>query len=205
MARIRTVYRDREIGGHVPDDPDVLAEVPIRPDATTAVEADDPLDKVLAEMPPLAADWLRAHPQYLHDADENARITALHHELIGEGVEAYSAPYFAEIEQRLEQSNGTHSNADPIPAEAEEFETPHSRIRVSPKRVQVSAPPSRGGMGSIVESYLGGRDYDMRQGRITLTAEQKHFARIAGVDDRTYAENLIKLRERKAMGDYGGQ
>jgi len=44
-----------------------------------------------------------------------------------------------------------------------------------------------------------------RTGRITLSVAQKDAAKIAGITEKEYAEQLIKLREHKTNGMYGGQ
>lgn len=82
------------------------------------------------------------------------------------------------------------------------FEYDNARVVVSPKRVAVSAPPSRS--DTIAASYMGGRDYDLDRGRITLSQLQKEAARISGCSEQEYALQLIRLRDEKLAGNYQG-
>lgn len=60
-----------------------------------------------------------------------------------------------------------------------------------------SAPVSRESV-----SYSGKRED--RPGRITLSIDQREAAKIAGISEVQYAEQLIRLREEKAQGNYIG-
>lgn len=60
----------------------------------------------------------------------------------------------------------------------------------------VSAPVSR----EATMSWTGKRED--RPGSITLTAEQKSAAKIAGISEVEYCRQLIRLKEAKANGDY---
>ena len=195
MARIRTVYRDREIGS-IPDEDGVASSDVQQPRHQSELVEADPLDAI--DMPPLAKDWLRRNPKYMYDADENAKIGVVHKALLAEGYEPYTAPYFAEVEQRLEASAVDRVIDEARAAPVEEYETGNSRIRISPKRVGYSAPPSR----EVPSS--DGRRYD--DGRITLTVAQKEAAAIAGISQEEYAAQVLRLQQEKANGNYtGGQ
>jgi hypothetical protein len=78
---------------------------------------------------------------------------------------------------------------------AEDYEPPSTPSRGH----MVSAPVSR-------ETQANGAydSYGDRRGKITLSIQQREAARIAGVDEKTYAEQLLVLRQRKSEGDYGG-
>jgi hypothetical protein len=213
MVRMRAQYRDRDIGRVAADDvvtPDVRAPqinpaLEVEPSRPVALTEEQLIDNL--QMPSAAKEWLKQRPEYVFDAEQNARIRVVHNDLLREGHEPYSPSYFSEAEKRLAEPQVDRSAVDQVLAEARHsvrasevediVDGDNGRLRVSPRRVQVSAPPSR-----EVPSSNGSRD----QGRITLTAEQKHFAKVAGVDEATYAFNLLKLRDRKAQGDYpGGQ
>lgn len=66
------------------------------------------------------------------------------------------------------------------------------------RRVPVSAPPSR-------EPSWSNRQSLGRNARITLTAQQREAAKIAGISETEYAANLLRLMQAKADGHYGGQ
>ena len=138
-------------------------------------------------MPPQAKAWLKANPQYVFDPNEDARIGAMHGVVVAEGFEPYSQEYFSELEQRL---NGV-SPPPPPPRQDYDYDLPQ-------RRVSVSAPPSRG--DTVVSNYLHGDS----MGRITLTAEQKSAARYSGISEAEYSRQLMRLRDEKANGNYGG-
>jgi hypothetical protein len=64
----------------------------------------------------------------------------------------------------------------------------------------VSAPVSRETMAT--GNY---NSYGERPGRVTMTPAMKEAARIAGISETEYAANVLRLREEKAKGHYGGQ
>lgn len=81
-------------------------------------------------------------------------------------------------------------------------ETARARLEDESDRARgriVSAPVSRDTMGT------GGGSYgDNRPGRVTLSIAQKEAAKIAGISEKEYAENVLRLRAEKAEGNYGG-
>jgi hypothetical protein len=186
-----------------------------QPDA----EPRDGLDNV--DLPPLAKQWLRAHPDYLTDIGKNNRLQDMHHKLVAEGFEGYSAPYFEEMEWRLrspvdkpefvEGANGTARIVEGVgPVSPAEYEHAKAKVRArealeaedeydakAPSRRVVSAPPSR-----EVPSSGSGR-YEAPN-RITLSPAEREAAKIAGVDEATYALNKLKLLQAKSQGEYGG-
>lgn len=74
-------------------------------------------------------------------------------------------------------------------------EMPLPDVRPVSGRSFFSAPVSREAM-----SWTGRRED--RPGSITLTAEQKSAAKIAGISEVEYCRQLIRLKEAKANGDY---
>jgi hypothetical protein len=73
-----------------------------------------------------------------------------------------------------------------------------------------SRPPTRHEMGQrvLAQAYRDSREVPSSTGRrdrpgsITLTAEQKSAAKIAGISEVEYCRQLIRLKEAKANGDY---
>src|SRR5882724_4385608 len=137
-------------------------------------------------LPSLAKSWLRKHPEYIDNPRKNAKIQSLHHDAVeDEGLEAYSQPYFDWIEGQL----GWHQKEQIVNKEEPDDE-PQTRGRI------VSAPVTR----EVPTNSSGDRP-----GRITLSAAQLDAAKIAGITPKEYAEQLLKLREHKSNGMYGGQ
>jgi hypothetical protein len=62
----------------------------------------------------------------------------------------------------------------------------------------MSAPVSR-------ETASTGYSHDDGPGRVRMTPAMKEAARISGLTDLEYAANVLRLREEKAQGNYGGQ
>jgi hypothetical protein len=212
---VRKRVRKYASGGAVPASPpeqtapeavaaDVTRQPPLADDGTSALE-----------IPPLAMSWLREHPAYLTDPRLNARLQALHWEVVDQGFEPYGEKYFEEINDRLgEGPKITPPTAvDRVLAEARAASIPDddgdddgrylksasgNLLAVGSRKVSVSAPPSR-----EVPSTSGTRNRD--NGRVTLTTAEKEAAKIAGVSQEEYALQKLRLLEAKARGDYGGQ
>ncbi len=119
-------------------------------------------------------DWLRNHRDAITDPAKNAYLGAAHWDAIRDGKEQDSAAYFTALEEKL-----GYRQASP----------PENR-RAPP----VSAPVSR-----EAPSLSTGKP---ATSRIELTPEQREAARISGVDEFTYAKNLMRLNDLKKNGHY---
>jgi hypothetical protein len=140
---------------------------------------------IIEQSQAIKAEWIRAHPEFHNRVGE---LGPLHYEALKKHADN-SPGYFAflEGEMRKPDSTGTPaatSTPNPSPAEPE----PARRTMAAP----VSAPVTR-----EVRSLSGNQ-----LGPITLTAAQREAARLANVDERTYAANLLKLRQLQATGQY---
>ena len=144
----------------------------------------DQLDST--DLPYRAKTWLRDHPEYLSNPRKNAKIQDLHYVVIDEGHEPYSQGYFESMETHLGMRQ-----KEQIVNEDNDDDDPPQRTRPA----MVSAPVSREAPSN------GSGD---RPGRITLTVAQKEAAKIAGISEKEYAEQVIKLKEHKLNGNYGG-
>jgi|ERR1700730_3590112 hypothetical protein len=80
--------------------------------------------------------------------------------------------------------------------EHEDYEPPSERKT----RSIVSAPVSREYGYSALQGGSGGE----RSGKVHMTPAMKESARISGLTELEYAEQVIELRRRKSEGDYGG-
>jgi len=163
-------------------------EIKERPKIEPKAAEPDPLENF--NIPPLAKSWLRQHPDYLTDPRKNAKLQALHWDVVDEGYTPYSAEYFDVMEQKLKM------RAAPIVAAPVEEDEDVDGPPESPRKAIVAAPPSREApsMGSSTP----------RGGQITLTKAQKEAAKIAGIEEKEYAMQLIKLQKAKSEGFYGG-
>jgi len=142
----------------------------------------DPIEAM--DIPAEAKALLREKPQYLTNPRLNAKMNAIHWDLLDEGYESFSSEYIEEIRTRMESKKASK-------VEEQEEEVQPQR------RATVSAPVSREAPSS------SGTD---RPGRITLTVQQKEAAKIAGITEVEYAKNLQRLKAEKANGNYtGGQ
>jgi hypothetical protein len=135
MARLRTKYRD-SVTADVPvaleaeavmDHPSAAASAPHDDSGVAASRLKEQLDEPEDDLgknglPPLACHWLRANPDYLHDADKNQRLQDLHWVLVQEGYEGYSPEYFAEVDKRLHAPNSGDDEDDELSAAAARLE-----------------------------------------------------------------------------------
>ena len=145
----------------------------------TTVEApraqtEDPLER--SQIPQIAKNWLRSHPEYYTDPRKNAKIQALHWDVIDEGYAAWSPGYFESIERHLGLRD-----AEPQP----QTEQPQQRNSI------VSAPVSR----EVPTGKL-----NQRSGRVTLTKDQVEAAKMSNITEAEYAKQLQIFNERKANG-----
>jgi hypothetical protein len=78
----------------------------------------------------------------------------------------------------------------------DEFDEPQPRTRSS----IVSAPVSH-------ESFANGsyNSHGERPGQVHMTVAMKEAAKLSGITEKEYAENVLRLRSEKANGRYGGE
>jgi hypothetical protein len=157
-------------------------EEQIKAEAIVQPEPQNPL----AKFPPLARRWIEDHQYILNDPRKNAKLQSLHFDAIDAGHEEYTQPYldFIEVGLGMRQREQAINDRD---------DEPQQRNMSS----VVSAPPSR----EVPFSTPG-----ERPGRVNLSVAQKEAAKIAGISEKDYAEQLLKLRAEKMNGNYpGGQ
>jgi hypothetical protein len=118
-------------------------------------------------------DWLKSHPETMTDNRINMRLQAAHIEAEDMKYRPGTKQYFKHIEQRL-------GFAEPDEEDEEVTKTP------------VAAPPSKN-----ATSPSTGRPTSTK---ITLTPEQREMAALSGVDELTYAKNLVKMQQAKRDG-----
>lgn len=135
----------------------------------------DPIDRM--PIPDQAKSWLRSHNDYLTNPRLNAKINAAHYDLLEEGYVAYTPEYITAMEEKLG-----------LRQRQQEPQVQQQRSSI------MSAPVSRDVPTSTPQQ---------RNGQIRLTAAQREAAKLAGVTEKTYAEQLQKLNEMRSNGSYG--
>jgi hypothetical protein len=153
------------------------------PARTQPTPAANPVETAIAAMPPGAQTWLRGHPEFITDARRNAKLQAAHWDALDEGHPQFSTPYFESLEQHLGLRTAARTDPEEPPA-------PPTRSRTVP-----SAPPSRD-----TQSTTTGKPASPN--RVNLTPEEREIARLAGIDDVTYARGVLERDRRKGMGMY---
>lgn len=139
--------------------------------------ASDPVAAQIDSMTHLSVkqrDWLKNHRDAMTDPAKNAYLGAAHWDAIRAGREQDSEAYFTALEEKLGYRQ---------PTAATERRSP-----------PVSAPVSRES-----PSLSTGKP---TTSRIELTPAQREAARISGVDEFTYAKNLMRLNDLKKNGHY---
>ncbi len=133
-------------------------------------------------MPERVQRWIDDHQHLMRDPDKLADLQYLHRKAMRQGIKLDSDEYleFIEVGAGLKQPEEKVDTK-----KKEEAEVPD-------KKVPVSAPVSR-----ETTTNSGG-------GVIRLSAAQREAARVAGVSEKVYAENLVKINQMKANGSYGG-
>lgn len=140
----------------------------------------DPVTAAIESMNGLSVkqrDWLKSHRDAYTDPAKNAYLGAAHWDAIRAGHEQDTPGYFQALEEKL-----GYRQAQAAPAR---------------KSIPLSAPVSRD-----APTLTGA---PASPSRITLTQAQREAARIAGIDEFTYAKNLLKLNSRKKDGYYQEQ
>lgn len=134
--------------------------------------------------------WIERHPEYFSNQKKNDQLKYLHHVVLDEGHDFDSEEYLESMETHL-------GLRKPAAEAANDGEAQQQRQPVQQQKGSiVSAPVSR-----EAPSTPGSE----RGGKITLTLAQREAAKIAGVSEKVYAENLSQINKMKANGTYGGQ
>lgn len=144
--------------------------------------------RTTSALPQRVQRWLQRHPDYMSDPKKNDKLRAFHWDVIDEGHDFDSDEYIESMETKLGLRKAQASEEEEIVEE-----TPVRQVQK--RSPQVSAPVSR-------ESTSNS---GTQSNKINLSAAQREAAKVAGVTEKVYAENLKKMNEMKANGSYGGQ
>lgn len=172
-----------ELQSHVRQKPQV-AQPPPQAVGTSNVEI------ILSRMPALIdeeREWIRNHPDAVEKPENQQRMTVAFRDSQAKGLKRGSPEYFAFFNERLgydDAGDGDgYEEEPPMPQPA----------RRQPAAPRASAPVSRSGNGGS----------QLRPGQFMLTPQQREAARIAGVDEVTYARGVQRMMEMKGQGMYG--
>jgi hypothetical protein len=155
---------------------EAISQEPQAPKFATEPPEQDPLEQVLATMPEGVRGWLRARPQYLTDPEKNAQIQHAHLVAAREsGDDEFGSQYY----ERLEHHLGLRPQRQP-----QQQARPASRPAVR-QQTSVSAPPTRDSISMSTGRPTGGT--------MSLSGEEREFARMVGLSDAEYAENKQRM------------
>lgn len=137
----------------------------------------DPVEAFAATLSPRSADWIRRHPECVHDPRLTRKMIAAHNLVDADGIKADTDEYFSAIESIM----GISSQRYEAPAES-----PMSGASSGAQRQSMppAAPVSRSGTAAGTRSNV-----------VRLTPEQREMAQMMGMSDTEYAKNLVELRK----------
>ena len=144
-------------------------------EATTKRSAADPVEALASQLTPRSAEWIRAHPEAVHDPIMNRKLRRAHEDAIDDGLVADSNEYFSYVENRLNVRK---------PMQQQEAALSEASTSTAGRRAAAppAAPVSRSGTGT------GGRP-----NVVTLTRAEQEAARDMGMTPKEYAENKMAL------------
>jgi hypothetical protein len=219
MAYTHSRYKRFQSGGAVlAEDTTAAPELAatIDTDAPISSEADDPsiaLQKQIAALraseeiqrqraaaqsvPPLSARqmaFVEANPDFMKNPEiAKEALMAAHRAGHEQDSQAFHAAVKKSFDEKMMMSHPDLS-VEIFPPERAPQLPMHDRDRMAS---YVSAPVSR-------ESASNGYDYSDKGSRVKMTPQMKEAARIAGISEVEYAEQVLRLRQEKAEGNYGG-
>jgi len=144
-------------------------------EATAKRTAADPVEALASQLTPRSAEWIRAHPEAVHDPVMNRKLRRAHEDAIDDGLVADSDEYFSYVENRLNVRK---------PVQQQEAALSEASTSTAGRRAAAppAAPVSRSGTGT------GGRP-----NVVTLTRAEQEAARDMGMTPKEYAENKMAL------------
>lgn len=144
-----------------------------KPQAPEPIRAADPVEAFAAQLTPQSAAWVRAHPEYVTDAELNNLMVAAHNSAVKNGIRPDTPQYFSHVEGRLGVYKGqpAHTDDDTMSAASR----PAVRDTAPP-----AAPPSRGDGGRRIAR---------------LSAEEMEIAELSGMTPEQYAANREALKK----------
>lgn len=155
----------------------------------------------------------RDQAEYFNELKENPEIT---HQAVMRArqdgpIDENSQAFHDKVRANFQLLQGVHPADvkldEETPPKVSGAHEPVSVKRHSPVLPEVQNNPSLfSAPVSRETSANGGRDsYGERPGQVRMTPAMKEHARISGISEAEYAENVLRLRQEKKDGFYGGQ
>ena len=143
-------------------------------EATAKRAVADPVEALASQLTPRSAEWIRAHPEAVHDPVMNRKLRRAHEDAIDDGISADTDEYFSYVENRLNINK----------ARAQESALSEASSSTSGRRAAAppAAPVSRSGTGT-----------GSRPNVVTLSRAEQEAARDMGMTPKEYAENKMAL------------
>ena len=132
------------------------------------------------KLPEITTKYLKANPGYVADPAKLGALKYWNDKAAKTGLTVHSQAFIDYVDQKMKLEDA------PVKEEPKEEKQERTNI--------VSAPVSR----EVPSGGTGNRS----NGKVTLSAEEKEFARISGVTEVEYAKQKQKLAEMKANGSY---
>jgi hypothetical protein len=135
----------------------------------------DPVEAFARTLSPRSAEWVRAHPEFVRDANKNRKMIAAHELAVADGHAPDTDSYFAAVEETLK------IKAQPKAAVAEEDAT-GGAAKVVQRRdaAPAAAPVSRGQPSRNV---------------VRLTAAEREMAEMMNMKPEEYAKHKVALQK----------
>ena len=158
--------------------------------------AGDQIEAHIDAMPNLTStqrQWLKSHRELMTDNKKNVRLQSAHLDAEDAGIRAGSDEYFKFLEEKLGYRK-PEEDEDDMAYDKDNMENLGTGRNME-RNAGTAAPPSR-------ESRSMGSGQP-NNNRITLSPEQREAARNAGIDEVTYAQQLVKFNSLKKDGYFG--
>ena len=147
----------------------------------------DQVEEYVGRIPgeyPRSRAWVRAHPDYVRDAQKNRMMIAAHELALAKGLAADTDSYFDSIEKTLDITKPApdpklNGDVDPMKDAAA---TP------TRKAAPAGAPVTRAGNGT-----------GQRPNQVTLSADEVEMAERTGQTPEEYARNKLALQKDKRI------
>lgn len=139
----------------------------------------DPLEQFCAQLSPVSATWVRAHPEFVRDPHKNRQMIAAHELALARGHKADTPEYFTSVEKTLDLIAPVVTKADPQ-ADPTADAAQQTGGRASPAAAPVSR--SNGAHGN-------------RPNVVKLTPQEVEMAGIMGMTVEDYARNKAALKK----------
>lgn len=150
----------------------------------TARPAIDPVEHFVSTLSARSAAWVRAHPEFVRDADKNRQMLAAHELAMGRRLAPDTDEYFASIEKTLDLAPKlADSNADDSKPDTLDPMKDTAKETAGRKAAPAAAPVTRSGNGSGNRSNV-----------VTLSAAEVEAAAMNGISPEEYARNKQALK-----------